>query len=106
LIAGAGQSEHAINLLGAAREHQPASSVPSPAGGVDDDPYGGAVNEGELAQVEHQQAGVELGVRQGPAKPRRGREIQRARHVNPGRAGACLPRAVEWRRHSAANGCC
>jgi hypothetical protein len=90
----------------AAHQDQPAVTAPDAGGGVEDHMNAGALDERDLAQVEHHHTGVQLCISQGVPEQRRGREVQLAGDVNPGRARTALsPSARELRWRSAQAGC-
>jgi hypothetical protein len=106
LAGGSRERERVVDVGWAAHEDQPARTAPDAGGSVEDYMNSGALDEGDLAQVEHHQTGGELCIVQRLAELGRGREIQLARHMNPGRARTALfPSAAEPRRHRAQARC-
>ena len=83
LIRAPAEREHAIDAPGTAQEHQPAGRLSSPAAGVDDRVHAGAVDELELAKIEHDQPRLQLRLAQRLLQPRHHRDVQSTGELHP-----------------------
>jgi hypothetical protein len=75
LAGGSRECQRVVDVGWATHEDQPARTVPHATGSVEDHMNAGALDEGELTQVEHHNTGIQLGISQGVSEQRRGREI-------------------------------
>jgi hypothetical protein len=96
LISASGQREYAIDIRGTAQEHESAAGPPSASAGVDDRVHTAAVDELELAQVEHNQSRLKPRLAQRSNKLRYRRHVQLTGYAHPGSVRtAARPRAHE-----------
>ena len=78
VVGAARQREDAVDVGAAAHENQPTAVLPCAEAGVDDGVHAGAVDEGELAQIEHGQVHQLLRLVQRPLERWCRRDVQLA----------------------------
>ena len=93
VLEASGQREHAVHGCRVSYDDQPAGGAPGADGGVHDRMDAGAVDELDLAQVEHHQKRPRVKLSQHRLQPRRGRDVELTGHVHPG----CIEAAVRAR---------